>query len=279
MRPIFLVENFYSKLQFPDHTISAEEEATDNEAFRVANGRRSARDKWAPTTLNSASYVDAACDRIRAADCIALDRGHNLAGYDIELRGSNQAAFTTYESVLDLTLPTYTAPGDIDDALGVRTEEGAWIKRFDMRAYKYWRLYVDAMGAGLKPNVVGLWLGLSFSPQYLDMPWNEDGADLVVKQAASESGWLGRGVANKVRSGTITLALSSFQEYDTKARYHLQGLYGEGFPMWIVFDEAQADRAVLAELPAGGLHFDLAGGTHGYRVGQIAWREREAATA
>jgi len=278
MRPVFLVENFYSTLQFPAHVVSAEEEATDNEAFRVSTGRRSGRDKWSPTTLNSDTYIDTACDRVRAADCIVLDRGHNLGGYDVELRGSNQAAFTTYETILDITLPTASAPGHIDDALGVRTEEGAWLKRFAPRPYQYWRTFVPAMGASLKPEIVGLWLGLSYSPQYLDMPWNEDGTELVVRQTGNEVGWVGRGVANKVRTGAISLSLSSYQEYEAKARYHLQGLYADGFPMWIIFDEEQADRAVLADMPAGSLRLEYTPGAHGYRTGQVGWREREPLT-
>lgn len=275
MNPVFCVENFYNVLQFPGlHTISAEEEATDHEALRVGDGRREAGDYWTSTTLNSDTYNDAACDRPRAADYIAIDRGHNLAGYDIELRGSMQSDFSTYETIIDITLPSASGPGDIDDTLGVRTEEGAWIKRFDRRVYRYWRTFIPAMGASLKPEVVGLYLGGSYSPDYFDKPWNEDGADLLVQEAINQHGWSGRGPANKMRAGTIQLSLSSFDEYDAKARYHLQGLYNEGFPMWIVFDEKQADRAVLAEMPPGRLGFMLEPGW-GFRRAQLNWRERE----
>ena len=277
MNPVMAVENFCSAgvgWQFPDHTITANEEATGSEVERVADGRRGAADKWTPTTANSAAYVNVACDRTRAANFIALDRGHNLAGYDLELRGSQQSAFTTYETVLDITLPSATAAGNIDDALGVRTEEGAWFKRFDLNTYQYWRVHIPAMGASLKPEIVGLWLGLCYAPDYFDKPWGEDGAELIHQETQSPSGWAGRGVANKQRSGVVQLSLSTFEEYDHEARYHVQGLYGEGFPMWIAFDETQADRAVLAELPLGRLAFSLTG-TWGYRSAAIPWRERE----
>ena len=267
MNPVMAVENFCGAgvgRQFPNHTITANEEATGNPVEHVANGRRGASDVWTPTTVNNAAYVNIACDRTRGANFIALDRGHNLAGYDLELRGSQQSAFTTYETILNITLPSASGAGDIDDALGVRTEEGAWLKRFDLSAYQYWRIHIPAMGASLKPEIVGLWLGLCYAPDYFDKPWVEDGAELLHQESRAPSGWAGRGVANKQRSGTIQVSLSSFDEYDHEARHHIQGLYGEGFPMWVVFDENQADRAVLAELPPGRLAFSL-GGNWGYR--------------
>ena len=104
MNPVMAVENFCSvgaSKQFPDHTLTSNEEATGNEDWRVANGRRGASDMWTPTTVNNAAYVNVACDRTRGANFIALDRGHNLAGYGLELRGSQQSAFSSRQLAIE----------------------------------------------------------------------------------------------------------------------------------------------------------------------------------
>jgi hypothetical protein len=108
------------------------------------------------------------------------------------------------ETVVSITLPAASAPGSLDDTLGVRTEEGAWVKRFSLRAAKYWRWYVPAMGVGLKPQVVGLYLGLAFAPNYFNRPLDDDGDVLVVTESQSELGWIGRGPQGRQRQGVIS---------------------------------------------------------------------------
>ena len=53
--PRFLAENFWNLDQFPQHTLTAEEATTGNEAWRVGAGRRvggTIRNYWTPTTAN-----------------------------------------------------------------------------------------------------------------------------------------------------------------------------------------------------------------------------------
>jgi hypothetical protein len=271
MNPVFLVDNLLNaESQYRGHTVAGEEEPVGNEAWRVADGRRSRGDYWTPTTANSDTYVEVDCDRVRGADTLVLDA--NLAGYDIELRGSCDD-WTTYESVLDLTIPSVSAPGALDSALGVLTEDGVWAIAFDLRAYAYWRIFVDAMGAGLKPQIYGAWLGKSYQPDYFNLPWAEEPDELLFGEVVSEAGWRGTTKATQRRGGQITLQLSDYAEYEL-ARFHLQSLYGSGQPMWIFFDDQQADRGVLAERPQGDLGFRF-GPDWAYRQAQINWVERE----
>ena len=270
-RPVFLSENLFNERQFPDHTIDAEEEPTGYEAWRVATGRRSGIHWWEPTTANSDTYIDVTCDRVRAADLLVIDRGHNLANYDFEIRGS-QDDFTTYETVLDTTIPAVSTPGTLDD--GVLTEEGVYIRRVDLRGYKYWRPFIPAMGAGLKPKIVGLYLGLSYSPEHLDMPLGVDADTMIVAETQSEAGWLGRGSVTQRREDTINLRLSNFTEYD-QARYHIQGLYGAGFPMWYIPDDEQADQAMCIVRPAGGSLGFYRRTDYGYAQASFAYLEHE----
>lgn len=270
--PVFLADSLFSKMQYPSHTIVANEAAAGFEAFRVADGRRSPFDYWTPTTANASANVKVTCDRTRAANVIVLDRGHNLAGRQIKLEASDDD-FTTTQTVLDLTMPSASAPGALDESLGVRTEEGAWVKRFPARAASYWRLTIPAMGAGLKPKVVGLWLGLSYSPDFLSRPHAPDEDELVVQESESDWGWIGRGETTPRRTGTILLKLTNLFDYDL-ARFHLQGLFGRGRPMWIVQDSDVAERAVLAIRPRNRFGFSREPDWF-YHQGQIEWTEWE----
>jgi hypothetical protein len=241
----FLAENLMSKVQFPDHTVAAEEEPTGNEAWRVATGRRSGIKYATATTANSEWWIGVTFDRLRAFDMIVIDRGHNLAGYAMDFRISSDS-FSTYETVFDITMPAVSSPGSLSNGLGVLTEEGAWVKSFDVRASLEARLYIDAMGAGLKPQIPGLYFGKSISVPYLDKPWSEDMDTMFVSEATLESGWTGRGPITQRRGGTITLKASSFDNYDDELRYHFQGRFGSGAPMWIALDEDQGDRPRIA---------------------------------
>ncbi len=264
-QPIFLVENLFSTAQFSQHTVQANEEPTGTEAWRVATGRRSGLDMWTPTTLNADAYLEVQCDRVRGFDMIALDRDHNLEGVTVQLRGSNQSAFTAYETILSITLPSTSAPASITDALGVVTEEGAWVKRFDFRAYRYVRFFVGAMGAGLKPEIVGLWLGLSYRPRPFDFPWTDEADEIVTDEDP---------VTNVRRVGTQGIRLETDAEYEL-ARYHLQSHFGYRRPTWLCPDETRGDRTMLVRrAPASPLRFEY-DGQWLWRRGVLQWVEHE----
>jgi hypothetical protein len=274
--PAVLVENLFSTIQFPSHVVAAEEAASGYEAFRVANGRRSVADYWTPTTADSDTWIKATCNTVRAANGFALDRGHNLAGYTVALQVSNDD-FTTYETAFSGVLPSVSAPGAFGDALGVRTEEGAWLHRFDLRAGYYWRLFVPAMGASLLPRVVGLWVGLILDLEYLDRPYQDDQDDLVMAGVESDMGWTGTGRVTQRRAGELRIALHSYADYDL-VRYHLQGHYGARRPTWIVHNQDQADQAVLGIRPEGELGFGY-DRDWGYRRGVLRYVEHEPRAA
>lgn len=74
--PLLLVENLFSRTQFPLHTVSANEEATNHEAFRVADGRRSPLDYWTPTTANNQAYVYVTSNQITNDNGFESGTGH-----------------------------------------------------------------------------------------------------------------------------------------------------------------------------------------------------------
>lgn len=255
-QPCFFVENFFSRRQFPNHVGTGpnnsfgDEETVGAEAYRVADGRRWPGDRWMPVTANVQHTLTVQCDRVRAATMLALDRGHNLAGKEVLLRCSQDGG-TTWETVVDVVLPTVVGPGALDDALGCRTEEGAWLIRFPQRAAPLWQVVVPAMGAGLLPQVVGLWLGQAWAPQDgLRFPTAPDQTEFLVQETVSEAGWRGRNAPGLTRADTLNFKTGSQGLYDYElGRYHIQGLFGAGRPMWICYDDHQAHAAVLALRP------------------------------
>jgi hypothetical protein len=276
--PVLLAENFFSRGaggQFPSHTISAEEEPVGYEAFRVATARRHGLNYATASTANSAWYLRVVCDRIRAANCVILDRGHNLTGQTITVYASNDA-HTTNETAFSGVLPTVSTPGNIDDQLGIRTEEGAWIKRFPTRVGKYWEFNVAAMGSGLSPQVPGLWLGLALELTRLpDMPFAEDTDELVQQVVESDAGWMGRTRGTPRRTGALAFRLESQSAYSA-FRYQVQGLFGQGHPMWLIVDADQTERAMLVvRAPQTPMGFGYGADWWNMRRGVISYLEHE----
>ncbi|HEX6940890.1 MAG TPA: hypothetical protein VF158_15845, partial [Longimicrobiales bacterium] len=177
-RTRILAENLFSPAAYPGHVVTASEEPAGTEAFRAGTGRRHAlTNRWTPSTANVEHWIQVTADQVRAADMIAIDRGHNLAGVALQLQISDDD-FATWETVLSFAIPSTAAGGaqSLDD--GALTEEGAYLRRFDLAAASQWRLVIPPMGAGLRPQIVGLYLGLSLELPPLRMPWAEEETDL-----------------------------------------------------------------------------------------------------
>jgi len=266
MSCLLLADNLFNTIAYPLHTVAGDEEAVGHEAFHLADGRRGTTDFWSPITANAQHTATVTCDRVRGANCWFLDRGHNLAGVQVFVEVSQDNA--TWQTLASPTIPSVTSHGTIvTNANGVATEEGAWGQLVSpVGAGTYWRLRIPAMGAGLLPVVVGLWVGMAYQPanNFL-MPWSEDQDDLVVKETVSEWAWRGRGPVAAPNTGTMNTKLLTDDEYDL-ARVTVGGHFGRGRPMWIAYDQLQADRAFLAIRPSGNL---------GYRYEQ-SWYPRQS---
>src|SRR5690242_9247677 len=249
---LLLVENYYNKRIFPGHAVTGDEEAVGSEAFRVGDGRRSPLDGWQPITTNAAHRIIVSCDQTRAPSAIFLDRGHNLAGL-AGVKYQTAPDGSSWSDIWTVTIPAIGAGGtDITAANGCTTEEGAWGKVFTPPTAALWHaLYIPAMGVGLNPLIVGIYLGTPYLPGKLIFPWDEDQNTLHGTETVSPMNWKGRSPILQVRDGDFGLQLLAMSDYTT-ARYHLRQLYGNGRPMWICYDQAQADRAFLTIRPLGG---------------------------
>ncbi|KKL87829.1 hypothetical protein LCGC14_1930800 [marine sediment metagenome] len=271
--PAILVENFYNRTQFPDHVISANEEGTNNPARWVGNGRRSVLNFWASTTANAVATLDVDCAIARTPTAFVIDRGHNLDGIAIKLQGDSAANFATATDVLDLTIPS-SASTDADfdlsgSANGVYTDEGAWLVRFTGQSFRYWRLRVAAMGAGLTPQVVNLWLGATWEPGEFERPLLDENNEVVTQATESEFGWQGYTQRVRRRGGEfgLKLTLASLEAAALTAT-DLMALH----PFWLIHDADKTERAVLAMRETSRQGLNKARDWF-HRSGRISWVE------
>lgn len=253
--PFFFVDNLLSIGQYPAVALAGNEELSGYEAFHVADGRRSGADYWSTITANNPATLAWSDGRLRAADMLALDRGHNLAGVAVALQYSNDNA--TWFNAMSATIPTLCTPGQaIDAPLGAYTEEGAWLIRFTLQAAVYWRFTIPALGIGLLPAVVGLSVGKSWypvprqeGPWMFNLPTSPGGATLKTAEVESERGWVANGLIGPRKEGDINIKLTSVWDIDP-ARLNLESLYGDQrCPMWVCYDDSQAERSFMAQRP------------------------------
>ncbi len=168
----------------------------------------------------------------------------------INLFGS-QDNFATQVTVLSVTVPT--AGGQIAGVVsggsvvggGATTEEGACLITFPAAGHTYWRFDVPAMGAGLQPNVVGLWVGMAYQPTALYRPYGRHPTEFRAAEVVSPISWRGRGPRGFARMTTFNLRMDTQFEYEL-ARVTLEELFGAGRPMWFVEDQARPQEAGLA---------------------------------
>lgn len=273
--PVFGVENFFNVRQFPKHLITADQEDTGREAFRVADGRRSKLDFWAATTANVVHEVEVDSTVVSGlqADYFALDRGHNLAGKIVRLQRSTDGI-----AWVDITGATPTIPatpgGQVADANGCHTDEGAFITTFGVSTLnQYLRLRVDAMGAGLTPRVVGLWAGLRWDSGNIFLPLTDEDDLLISQRTQSSKGWSASTVHVRKRVGDLIFKLPDAAAF-TAAAKNIRDNFGRGRLMWIVHDSANSQRAVLAQRPLGRAGFSFPT-DFSNRTAQVAWEEYE----
>lgn len=233
-----------TKTAFTGHTLAADEEAAGHEAWRIATGRRSPYTNYYQSiTANAQRTLTLTCDRERMADLFVLDRGHNLTRVILERSYDN---FVTTITVFDITLPAVSGTGSLDDDFGVISEEGAWYKRFPAVSAPYWRVKIPALGANLKPKVVGMHLSKSFAfdcwrPHAPDQV--ETGGDM----AESDAGWQAVASLYERHADTMLVKLSTPFDYE-QARVAFRH-YQMRRPAFYVPDEDNARNAICIIKP------------------------------
>lgn len=246
MGAVLFVQNYANTIAFPAHTLDANEEASGNEVFRLADGRRSPFDFWGTTTVNQAAWARLDLGSSKAADMLAIDRGHNLGGLaGVKLQKSTDNFVANTVDVVTFTIPAAASADDTALSAGARTPEGAFLLSFASTSSRYWRLLIPAMGAGVKPKIVGWFVGPRYEPTAFTGPIPTEVATLRTDEEITSTGWRGRTTPVRVRGGSFQLELLSHADYLTAAT-HLRDHFDRGRPMWIIYDDTRAERAVLA---------------------------------
>jgi len=275
-RTVFLAENLFSRRIFPSHTLTASPDTESGlDPGMVGTARRQRElNRWSPATPNVDAYLELTFDRVRSFDTLFLDRGHNLQWHDVSLRVSSDD-FGSYTEIGPVTIPENVYPySRLTESPGVLTEEYAWGWRFGTHAGLAVRLFVSAMGPGLKPEVVGAYLGRAFRPEHAQvMPFDHGKVELLYEEERSPQAQVAAGEIGKRRRGEIHLRLASRDEY-ALARYHIEGLFLSRVATWIVPDDEEAEKARLAYAPPGVAGFEIGTDWSEFQ-GRIPWIEHE----
>lgn len=273
MSTVALVDNFFNEIQNPAHVITASEEEVGHEAWRVADGRRSAFDYWTGETPNTAQWVKVDCATSKAADCLFIDRDHNLEGKTVKLQKSTDDFATNTVDVVSVTFPSSASAGTaLSASNGAYTEEGAWAKSFTSTSSRYWRLHVAA-AASYTPRLVGLYLGAMFAPTApLQLPFEPESVDIGYRGEETDFGWEGSALPWNRRSGELVWHLDS-GDVATARTFFQQVRRPRSF--WLVHSIAAAERAVFARTPPQ--RASLTGPTSEWFHGTLSlqWREWE----
>lgn len=265
-RPVFLVDNLFNPRTYLSHTLSASTTASGTSVEALSAGRRRAGANvggWFANSLNTDAYVQSTFDRPRAFDLLFIDRDHNLAGKSVSVRISDDS-FTTYQEIGPLTVPSEPVPmAALYDGQIIVTDEGALLWWLGLQVGWEVRVFIAAMGSGLRPELAGLMLGKSWTSAYAQIKPAEFGRPNLIRtvtrspHAQSVSSEIG-----SYRTSEIHLRAESWEEYAT-ARYHLEELYtADGKPMVVIHDDEQAERALLSLHPGGETGFEIPSGAY-----------------
>lgn len=274
-RPLICSDNVFNTRIYPDHTLAASTTATDKSVLFLASGRRIRElTGWFASALNAEAYVGATFDQARAFDLLWIDRDHNLDGESISVRISDDG-FATYQTIGPQTVPSSPVPmSHLYDGNIVRTNEGALLWWLDLQVGWAVRVYVVAMGTGLRPEIAGLSVGKSWAPEHAaEKPYSYGRWNLTHASDRSPLGQDSSGDIGRFRSADLKLRIASWGEYAT-ALYPIEELYLGRRPTVIVPDDERAEGAVLTLAPPGMIGFEIVPGQNLPEI-TISWEESQ----
>lgn len=276
MSAILLVDNLFNPVHYPDVALSANEEASGHEVEFFSTLRR--EDTWAPTTLNADAWLRASHTQPRAISLIVLPV-HNLLGEAYRFQISNDGFASSIETLVDITIPSNPGTGDVDDALGVVTDDFMWIKRVTPTRYAYdFRHYVPAMGANQRPEINGI----AGVPAVFERRRGEllDATTARGEETRSDRGVVGRGTLDIARDGSVPIYFTSLFAWEG-FRFHLQRYDGSAFsppapsPALYIPDETRANEAAMIHRPLGRVAFQQSTKESFYPSGELAYEEHD----
>lgn len=252
-RPVMLIDNLFNPRIYAAHTLAASTTASGTDVLNLSAGRRLFGINvggWAANSLNTDAHVTATFDRPRAFDLLWIDRDHNLSTESLSVRISDDG-FTTYQEIGPLTVPSDPTPySALYDEQIIRTDEGALLWWLGLQTGYEVRVFVAAMGAGLRPELAGLMLGKTVVPGHAQQ-----------KPADYGKPNLRRFPLERGRQGELHIIADSMEEYATM-RFPLEELYMGGHGMVLIHNDEEAERAVFTKAPDGQAGFGIPEGQY-----------------
>lgn len=276
-RPVILSDNLINPRIYPGHTLTASSTASDKHVLFLSSGaRRRELTGWFADDLNTDAYVEVVCDQLRAFNLLFIDRDHNLAGESISIHISDDG-FTTYSELGPKTVPSAPVPmAALYDGEIVMTDEGALLWWTDLEYAHEVRLFVPAMGAGLRPELAGMMLGMAWSPVRAEIkPWDDGRYTLTHATMRSPLGQDAAGEVGRFRSRVLRLRADSWTEYLTSL-YPIETLALGGRTMVVIPDDERAERAALARVAPGQAGWEVPSGQYLPEL-TLPWEEMEPA--
>lgn len=246
-KPLILGDNFFDDVVLhSDHIVSTTgTEISGSELYHIADNLRDLT-QFTPTETNTQIDIEVDCITAKDASGVVLDRGHNLKGKTVLIRGDGATLETC-------TIPA--VPGGLpDDANGCLTNEGVWWKTFEQASHQVWTFRINAMGAGLSPIVAGLYIGDFYRmPEYLNSP---AAYDYHFRHEAKKNAVSERGVRIKRRIvNTRMVNFNATLEDPDFLGLHAQALnlLHKNHPWWFCLDDSRfvggSDLMSLFQIP------------------------------
>lgn len=248
-RPVLLVDNLFNPRIYSGHTLAASSTAAGTDVLNLSAGRRlSGIDLggWFADDLNADGHVTATFNRPREFDLLAIGPVHNLAGESLSVRISDDG-FTTTQEIGPLTVPSAPTPfSHLYDGQIIWTDEGMLLWWLGAQIGWEARVFIAAMGAGIRPEMAWMTLGKSFVPGHAQVkPMDYGKPDLMRLEPRSP------------RRGELHIRAESMEEYAT-ARYPLEDLYVLGrHGMVLLHNDEEAERAAFNFAPDGQAGFEI----------------------
>lgn len=184
--PIVLSTSFYDYTLNPSYvTVNDQgDDVAGHEIWRIGTNTRDLQ-SWTGANTNVVHRLVVNTQGPNPASIFILDRGHNLAGFSVQLFASNTAGqiqagggSNVMSAWVPLTpgmptgqmnwngiaSPTYAPQGCL-------TPEGVWWIEFPAQVFQYWGIVIPPMGVGVAPIITNAHLGPYYRlPQYITGP-------------------------------------------------------------------------------------------------------------
>jgi len=245
--PLILSDNLFDDaVLHPTYVVTTSgTEVAGAELFNIADNLRDTVGFTVQET-NTAISITVDAGAAVSADTIIFDVGHNLKGAAVQVRGSTDNFAASNVLVSTFTIPS--AAGGLGSA-GCLTPKGVAWMRFASASYRYWRVVLPALGAGIAPRLGNLHLGQSYRfPTYLDAPGAYD-YRTQQKHLSNETSKTGI----RVKRGTINwdeVNLSvRLEEADFQQLHpHVRRLLDYNHVWWFSLDDSTTEGSGLMRL-------------------------------